>query len=323
MKKLNTAMLGDIQDDATNATLTLPTGEVISIPSDKLGDLFTGDDENEGDDDDMQGDLTPLLGDRYVESLGTPEQGDLFTGDRRARQNLFGAFLPSVPARVTVRGKKPTPSQKTAVSVLKTIPGAVISTKVMSPCMVNNGLVNNAPTRATIPGAAFVETIRRFETQYPGSTRTQTFAPATNPQAVGFGAGAPGEVAFTPVIFIQVAVARQFTIPSAELIITLTGLNEAGTAIDNRPWSFLLNKALDSTFIAMIPFVEISSTIYPSIARAQAGLNQLNITVAGCPANTTLRVFLPGMDSSQYQTFKEGLGISAPTQRLSAYTEQR
>lgn len=321
MTKFNTAMLGDLQDEGAAATLTLPTGETLSIPADKLGDLFTGDDEGERDDDEGMGDITPLLGDRLVHKLGTPEQGDLFTGDMSGKR-LFGAFLPSTPAGITVAGRRPTKAQRTAVSVLRTIPGAVIATKVLSPCMVNNGLVNNAPTRATVPGAAFVETIRRFETQYPGSTRTQTFAGAANPQVVTFGAPGAGEVAYTPVIFIQLAVARQFSIPSAEIRITLTGVNEAGTAIDARPWSFLLNKALDSTFIAMIPFVEISSTVYPSIARAQLAPNALTVTVAGCPSNTTLRVFLPGMDSSQYQTFKEGLGISAPTQRLSEYTNQ-
>lgn len=319
---MSSKLLGDMTAEGdNNATITLPSGEVVSIPTSQLGDLFTGD----RNDDDMTGDVSHLLGDKEVTELGTPDMGDLFTGDANRRLGKsFGAFLPNTPAIATVAGKKPTTAQKTAVNVLKTIPGAVLATKVLSPCMINNGLINNAPTRAMVQGTSFIETIRRFETQYPGSTRTQTFNNPTYPLPVTFAAPAvSGEVTFCPVVLIQIAVARQFTIPNAEIIVNLVGVNESGANVDARRWSFLLSQALSSTFIAMIPFIEVSSTIYPCIVRASAAPNALTVNIVTGPAEANIRVFLPGMDSSQYQMFKEGLGISMPTSRVTDYTTQR
>lgn len=321
--KFNPSLLGDFDSpefttgDADNATITTPDGQTISVPIKALGDIFSGD----------MDEMDPQVGDHVLSLLGDPEVhhvGDMFSGDMSARAK-FGAFLPAAKANsLLATGKKPTPAQKTAVSVIKTIPGAVLSTKVLSPLIINKGMINNAPTRSMLQGSSFVETIRRFETQYPGTTRTQILPAATTNPSFVFAAptvAEGGNVLYAPVIFIQLATQRQFSVANAEVRFSISGVNEAGSPVDSRQWTILLSQALDSCFFAFVPFIEISSTIYPAIVKASAA-DPLTVNLYGVPSNTNVRVLLPGPDSSQYQFFKGGFGISAPTTSVSNLTAQ-
>lgn len=321
---MNSNLLGDFDandqlEGDDNAIITMADGTQISVPTASLGDMFSGD--AYPDDASIGDDVIGLLGDPEIHHVG-----DMFSGDMKTTKPRFGSFLPSAKANaILATGKKPTPAQKTAVSVIKTIPGAVLATKVLSPLIINKGLINNAPTRSMLQGAAFLETIKRFETQYPGTTRTQILPNATTNPSFVFAAptvAEGGNVLYAPVIFIQIATQRQFSVSNAEIRFSISGVNEAGSAVDSRQWTILLSDALESCFFAFIPFLEISSTIYPSIVRASA-TDPLTVNLYGIPSNTNVRVLIPGPDSSQYQFFKEGFGISAPTTSASNLTAQR
>lgn len=312
-QSMSAKLLGDEADDTI--TITNPDGTSMRVPASMVGDIFSGDDDDadygQGDDDDdntVMGDVATLLGDSHVTHMG-----DVFSGDRRKPMVKLGGMLPA-----TRKGARISPAAKAAVAVIKTIPGAIIATKTISPLIISHGLINNAPTRNMVPGASFTETIRRYETQYPGTTRTRsttttsaanvtfTFASPTTPEG--------GSTLYAPVILIAIATQRQFQVANVEIGLSLTAVNEAGAAVDNRQWTVLLSDMDKSCFFAFIPFSEISSTVYPAIAQANA-TNNLVLNIYNVPANTNVRVVLPGPDSSQYQLFKEGMGISAPTTR--------
>lgn len=322
-QKFNPSLLGDIDTDQElsgddSATITLPSGEQISLPMSAMGDLFSGDDIDEST---VGDDVTGLLGDHEVHHVG-----DMFTGDMKKAS--FGSFLPTTSTNAILArrgGKKITASQKTAVSVIKSIPGAMLATKVLSPLIINKGLINNAPTRSMLQGSSFVETIRRYETQYPGTTRTQILAAApVNPTFVFSAptAAEGGGTLYCPVIFVQISTQRQFAVSSPEIRFAIVGVNEATSPVDARQWTILLSESLESCFFAFVPFIEISSTIYPAIVQASAA-NPLTINMYGIPTNTNVRIVLPGPDSSQYQFFKQGFGISAPTTSTTDLTSQR
>lgn len=314
-KNMSSRLLGDQEDEIT---ITQPDGTRMTMPASVAGDVFAGDDDDyaEGDDDDLEGDVQSLLGDAQITHVG-----DIFSGDRAKRGIKMGSLLPAGPV-----SKKVSPAAKAAAAVIRTIPGAVIATKTISPVIISHGLINNAPTRNMVPGAQFTETIRRYETQYPGTTRTKsstttaaanlTFTFANPTTAEG------GNTLYSPVILIAIATQRQFQVANVEIGLAINGVNESGSQVDARQWTILLSDLDKSCFFAFIPFTEISSTIYPSIVQASAS-NNLVVTVYNVPANTNVRVFLPGPDSSQYQLFKEGLGISAPTTRAMNLVTQR
>lgn len=308
---MSARLLGDQADETV--TVTSPSGMTMQVPMSAVGDIFAGDldddDQYSGDDDDettVMGDVQTLLGDPEVTNIG-----DIFSGDAKKRGVRFGGMLPSNPAH-----KKLSSSAKAAVAVIKSIPGAIIATKTVSPVIISHGLINNAPTRNMIPGASFTETIRRYETQYPGTTRTRS-ATTTAAADLTFNFGNPttpegGNTRYCPVVLIAIATQRQYQVANVEIGLALTAVNESGQAVDPRQWTVLLSDMDKSCFFAFIPFTEISSTVYPAIAQASA-TNPLILNVFNVPANTNVRVFLPGPDSSQYQLFKEGMGISAPT----------
>lgn len=306
-------------DDDDKVTITQPDGSRIELPASAIGDVFSGDsnyfsnegddsdDENAGDDSTLLGEVSSLLGDEHITHMG-----DIFSGDiKKRRAAALGNMLPAGKPNVKV-----SPAAKAAAAVIKTIPGAVIATKSISPLIISHGMINNAPTRNMVPGAGFTETIRRYETQYPGTTRTLsttttaagnltfTFAAPTTAQG--------GNTLYCPVVLLAIATQRQFQVANVEIGVAINAVNESGAQVDARQWTVLLSDADKSCFFAFIPFTEISSTIYPAIAQANA-TNNLVVTVYNVPANTTVRVFLPGPDSSQYQLFKEGMGISKPT----------
>lgn len=309
---MSARLLGDQADEIV--TVTSPNGMTMQVPMSAVGDIFAGDDDDDddkyrGDDDDeatVMGDVQTLLGDPEVTNIG-----DIFSGDAKKRGMRFGGMLPSNPAH-----KKLSASAKAAVAVIKSIPGAVIATKTVSPVIISHGLINNAPTRNMIPGASFTETIRRYETQYPGSTRTKSTT-TTAAANLTFTFAAPtvaegGSTVYCPVVLIAIATQRQYQVANVEIGLALTAVNESGQAVDARQWTVLLSDMDKSCFFAFIPFIEISSTVYPAIVQASV-TNNLVLNVYNVPANTNVRVFLPGPDSSQYQLFKEGMGISAPT----------
>lgn len=318
---MSARLLGDA-DDTTTVTITSPEGTTMQVPASMVGDIFSGDSSSEDDyatgddssDETVMGDVASLLGDAHVTHMG-----DIFSGDRRGGLKL-GGMLPSSAI------KKLSPAAKAAVAVIKTIPGAVIATKTVSPLIISHGLINNAPTRNMVPGASFTETIRRYETQYPGTTRTRSTT-TTAAANVTFTFAAPttaegGNTLYCPVILIAIATQRQFQVANVEIGLSLTAVNESGAPVDNRQWTVLLSDMDKSCFFAFIPFTEISSTVYPAIAQASA-TNNLVLNVYNVPANTNVRVFLPGPDSSQYQLFKEGMGISAPTTKAMNLIAQR
>jgi hypothetical protein len=199
------------------------------------------------------------------------------------------------------------------------LPGAALSMTPISPLIINHGSLNSAPTKGLIPGAAFVDTLRRFETTYPGTTRTQTFPAAAGTQVVTFAAPTAaegGNVLWTPVIFFQIGMQRNNSVSAAQVSVTLTsGIKEDGQAADARSWSFLLDGALDSLFGALIPFTDISSVIYPNIVEGDA-VNNLVVTFDNLPTGSNLRVIMPGPDSAQYEAFLKGFGVSSPNDRL-------
>lgn len=308
---MSAKLLGDNADDTI--TITNPDGTSMRVPANMVGDIFSGDSDDDsdaqGDDDEntVMGDVATLLGDAHVTHMG-----DIFSGDRKKGPVKLGGMLPATNAK----GNKISPAAKAAVAVIKTIPGAIIATKTISPLIISHGLINNAPTRNMVPGASFTETIRRYETQYPGTTRTRSTT-TTSAANVTFTFAAPtvaegGTTLYSPVILIAIATQRQFQVANVEIGLSLTAVNEAGAAVDARQWTVLLSDMDKSCFFAFIPFSEISSTVYPAIAQANA-TNNLVLNVYNVPANTNVRVVLPGPDSSQYQLFKEGMGISAPT----------
>lgn len=313
-EKISARLLGDQADETV--TVTGPNGLNMQVPMSAIGDIFSGDEDdddsrNSGDDDDeatVMGDVQTLLGDSEVTNIG-----DIFSGDAKKRGVRFGGML---PASNNPAHRRLSASAKAAVAVIKSIPGAVIATKTVSPVIISHGLINNAPTRNMIPGASFTETIRRYETQYPGTTRTKSTT-TTAAANLTFTFAAPtvaegGTTVYCPVVLIAIATQRQYQVANVEIGLALTAVNESGQAVDARQWTVLLSDMDKSCFFAFIPFTEISSTVYPAIAQASV-TNNLVLNVYNVPANTNVRVFLPGPDSSQYQLFKEGMGISAPT----------
>lgn len=318
-RHMSAGLLGDAGDSSNMATITNPDGTIISVPVEAVGDLFAGDDGDlEGDDDsyDIQGDMKTLLGDDHITNIG-----DIFSGDAKKLNpsKLFASGLPT-------GGKKLSNVAKSAAIALRSIPGAITATKSISPVIISNGMINNAPTRNMVPGANFVETIRRYETQYPGRTRTQSNT-TTNSADLTFTFAAPaagegGDTLYAPVILIAIATQRNFQVANVELRLSITGKNEAGTNVDSRQWTVLLSDLDKSCFFAFIPFQEISSTVFPCIVQAN-GTNNLVVHVYSVPASTNVRVVLPGPDSSQYQLFKEQMGISRPTTKAMDLTIQR
>jgi len=297
-----------------------------------LGDLFMGDrhsghmhgDYSEGDassyvneGDDIEGDY--IDGD-YVEGDSDKlfSAGDMFTGD--VRRSPIGKFLISGTRKMKKRLLSPEMEKK--VRAIAANPGAYLTGKDVSPLMVNNCVVNIAPTRAMVPGQSLVESVTRSESMYNGRTRTQVFnVAAGGSQTVTFAAPSAGEVALVPLIFAMVSVKVLSAIANAEVRLTLTALDESNSAVNALTWSVMLPKNGNAALITLVPFSEISTTVYARIVQANA-TNNLVLTVAGLPADAYLRVFLPGADSTQYQYFKEGLGITKLPTKLARYVRQ-
>lgn len=306
---MNPRLLGDPSDAVT---VTLADGTQIEMPAESVGDLMSGD----YDDDAYSGDAG-LLGDSDITYLG-----DIFEGNpmSRRKKSSFGSALRNKPtdANLPASTKKANAQTKQITDVLKSIPGAMLSAKSVSPLMPSHGLLNITPTRAMIQGASLVETFRRYETQYAGTTRTQVNVAASGNVTFTFGpptVAEGGNTVFVPAVLIQLGMQRQFSVPGAEVRMNLTGLDESGVAIDARQWSVLLPEGLSSMFLVYVPFREIASTVYPSIAQA-SNASPLIVNLFALPTNTNTRVVLPGPDSTQYQYVKQLLGIAPQTESL-------
>lgn len=315
MTKTNTMSAGLLGDDpGQDITITTPDGAKIEMPAAMAGEFFagsysthSGEPHHAGDDEEITGDLHSLLGDNPILNVG-----DVFSGDpaKRKKSGIYASLLPA-----TTVSKLPA-TDKAAYKTLKAIPGALTSTRNLSPVIISNGMINVAPTRNMVQGAYFVDTIRRFETQYPGTTRTKQ-STTTTAANLTFTFAAPiaaegGNTVMTPVILIAISTQRNYQVANVELGISLTAVNESSQAVNSQQWTVLLSEDTKSCFLAIIPFTEISSTIYPAICQASA-TNNLTLNLYNVPANTNVKVVLPGPDSSQYQFFKESMGISRPT----------
>jgi len=321
------------ESGAGKMTILDGNGRPINIQGDFEPDLLGDDLDEEGDffgDDldehDVTGDL--LFGDEEISDI----EGDMFTGDPKTKWGQFlgrkgkwlaggAAAVASIAAIKKAKGISRSRKQKLISkiqskreinsSIIK-IPGAVLSRKMLSPLIINNGMLNQLPTRGMVPGNSFFDTINRSETAYPGTTRTQVAPAAAGTQVFTFAAPAGaegGNIQRVPVLFLQLSTQRQFSVSAAQIGIALTAINEAGNAVDARTWSVMLSSEIESCFIAVIPFTEISSVIVPNIVYA-SGANNLVMTVTGLPTNTNIRCILPGTDSSQYDAFKKGFGMA-------------
>lgn len=312
--KNNNQPNGRLLGDPSVTVVTLEDGTKIEVPIDSVsGDLFTGDTDDYED--------ASLLGEPDITYLG-----DLLSGDPkgRSKKSSFGSAIrrSKTDANLPASQKQANGQTKQMASLLRSIPGAILSAKSVSPLMPSHGLLNITPTRAMIQGASLVETFRRYETQYAGTTRTQVNVAASGNVSFTFAAptGAEGgNTLFVPAVLVQLGMQRQFSVPGAEIRISLTGVDESGVAVDPRQWSVLLPDSLNSMFLAFIPFREISSTVYPSIAQANisgGATTNLVVNLFALPTNTNTRVVLPGPDSTQFQYVKQLLGISPQTDTI-------
>lgn len=345
-----------VKADSTNEMLT---GDPNIFGDISLADNGMFDDDDDDDDEDEEvsileamGDL--IFGDHQVVSdfgkakgSGDIHLGDLTTGNprdalkklrnagkfakatfKRATSDqplpspaspangapVLGQYLPGMPSP-----KADTVKDVLAARVIAGIPGVAVSNKMFSPLIINNGLFSRTPTRSLVSGVSFMNTVNRFETQYPGSTRVQVFPAAAGTQVATFAAPAlaeGGNVLFTPVIFVQLGIQRNSSVAGAEVGFAITsGIAESGNAVSAAQWNVIMPDSLDSVFVALIPYVEIASQIFPAIINASVA-NPLVLTVTGLPTNTNVRVTIPGPDSAQYQSFKVGFGLGAPTDGL-------
>jgi hypothetical protein len=313
---MHASLLGS--PDAGTATVTLPDGTTFDIPSDSVGDLF-GDASD--DDDESYAGLSGI-GDPTITNLGDLMVGDTLMGGPKKKKATFGAAASALPTspNLSAANRKASAASKATVDVLKSIPGAILSAKSLSPLMISKGMLNITPTRAMIQGASIIETFRRYETQYTGTTRTQVNVAASGNVTFTFAAptvAEGGNTLFCPAVLVQLGAQRQFAVPNAEIRISLTGNDESGNALDARQWSVLVPDGLDSLFLAFVPFREAASTVYPAIARANVGATfQLVVNLFALPNNTNVRVAFPGPDSAQYQYLKRLLGIAPQTETL-------
>lgn len=316
--QMSSRLLGEPGANDT-AVVTMADGTKIEIPNDVAGDLFSG---NPDDDDDLSGD-PGLLGDSDITYLG-----DLLAGNPKSRRkkSSFGSALRGKSTNVNLPAANQRPNSQTQAiaNVIKSIPGAMLSSKSVSPLMPSHGLLNVTPTRAMIQGASLVDTFKRYETQYTGTSRTQVNVAASGNVAFTFALpniAEGGTTTYCPAVLVQLGMQRQYSVPGAEVRIALIGVDETGTAIDARQWSVILPEGLASMFLVFVPFKEIASTVYPSIAKADA-VNNLVVNLYALPTNTNTRVVLPGPDSSQYQYVKKLLGIAPQTEDLINTTQQ-
>jgi len=294
------------------------TGEgTFAAPFEGDDDPFAGDSDYEGDDLDGDSDIEGEHG------RGFAHAGDMFSGDMT--KSPMGSII-----RRVQRSARRNPKAAKRNALLASIPGGVIAGKAISPVIVQNGFLNITPTRALLTGSSITETIRRFETQYPGTSRTLTAlnADGTNPDPIfAFNnTNVPaGSVRFSNMIFIKIGVARQLTIPLAEVTFHLDAVGESGSTVSSLTWSVLLSDPLKNCFICVIPVYEVSSQIYPAIVRAYgaaAGTDDLLLSVTGLPTGSYCQVVLPGQDNAQYQFFKQGFGIDKPTSTISRVLAQ-
>lgn len=300
----------------------LYTGDDMS--GDSFPDTFQGDDDPFAGDD-LEGD--DLDGDSDGEGdygRGYSHAGDMFSGDMSV--SPMGDAV-----RRVVRSARRGSQKAKRNALLMSLPGGLIASKALSPVIVQNGFINVTPTRALLTGSSITETIRRFETQYPGTSRTITHLNGSGlaPNfTFTFDASnlVAGQVRYANMIFIKIGVARQLTVPLAEVTFTLNADGESGSAVSNYQWSILLSDPLKNCFVAVIPFYEVSSQIYPAIAAAfgvaASGVNTLLLTVNGLPTGAYCQVVLPGQDNAQYQFFKQGFGIDKPTSTISRVLAQ-